>query len=100
MIGLASLRRLEGFGRIAYDNRRGGDGDLVRAQTPWKAPADQRGSISAPGMRRASFFDQSPPVPVFAPPHQTICPQDVRGDVAFSDLVPLLLGTPEKAGVM
>ena len=31
-----------------------------------------RGNISAPGTRRASFFDHSPPVPVFAPPHQTI----------------------------
>ena len=27
-----------------------------------------RGSISAPGTRWASFFDHSPPVPVFAPP--------------------------------
>ena len=27
----------------------------------------QRGSVSAPGTRRASFFDHSPPVPVFAP---------------------------------
>ena len=26
------------------------------------------GSISAPGARRASFFDHFPPVPVFAPP--------------------------------
>ena len=25
-----------------------------------------------PGARRASFFDHSPPVPAFAPPHQTI----------------------------
>ena len=36
-----------------------------------------RGSISAPGAcrvcaGRASFFYHSPPVPVFAPPHQTI----------------------------
>ena len=31
-----------------------------------------RGSMSAPGACRASFFDHSPPVPVFAPPHQTI----------------------------
>ena len=30
------------------------------------------GSISAPGARWASFVDHSPPVPVFAPPHQTI----------------------------
>ena len=37
-------------------------------------------SISAPGMHRASFFDHSPPVPVFGvcgksfpPPHQRIC---------------------------
>ena len=28
------------------------------------------------------------PVPVFAPPHQTICPQQGRGDVATPDLVP------------
>ena len=28
--------------------------------------------MSAPGTRRASFFDHSPPMPVFAPPHQTI----------------------------
>ena len=28
----------------------------------------QEGSISAPGTRRASFFDHSPPVPVFAAP--------------------------------
>ena len=27
----------------------------------------QRGSASAPGVRRASFFDHSPLVPVFAP---------------------------------
>ena len=26
-----------------------------------------RGSVSAPGTHRASFFDRSPPVPVFAP---------------------------------
>ena len=31
-----------------------------------------RGGISAPGARQASFFDHSPPVPIFAPPHQTI----------------------------
>ena len=32
----------------------------------------QRGSISAPGALRASFFFyHSPPMPVFAPPHQT-----------------------------
>ena len=30
------------------------------------------GCIIAPGARRASFFYHSPPVPVFAPPHQTI----------------------------
>ena len=30
------------------------------------------GSISAPGARRASFFNHSPPVPGFALPHQTI----------------------------
>ena len=29
--------------------------------------SSSRGSISAPGARRASFFDHSPPVPVFAP---------------------------------
>ena len=43
------------------------------------------------------FFDQSPPVPVFAPPHQTICPQEGRGDVATADLPP---PPPPKAGVM
>ena len=31
-----------------------------------------RGSISVPGARLASFFDHSPPVPVFAAPHPTI----------------------------
>ena len=34
--------------------------------------AGHGGSISAPGAHRASFFDHSPPVPVFAPPHRTI----------------------------
>ena len=31
-----------------------------------------RGSIRAPGMHRVSFFDHSPPVPVFGLPHQTM----------------------------
>ena len=39
-------------------------------------------------MRRASFFYHSPPVPVFAPLHQTICPQERRGDVATSEFAP------------
>ena len=30
-------------------------------------PQALRGSVRAPGARRASFFDHSPPVPVFAP---------------------------------
>ena len=48
-----------------------------------------RGRVLA---RRASLFDHSPPVPVFAPPHQTICPQEARGDVATSDLVSFCWG--------
>ena len=32
----------------------------------WALPHSPRGSISAPSTRRASFFDHSPPVPVFA----------------------------------
>ena len=60
-----------------------------------------RGSVSALGTRRASFFDHSPPVPVFAPPtpHQTICPQDGRGDVATSDLVPFYWEHPRRQDV-
>ena len=47
---------------------------------------------------RAAFFDHSPPVPVFASPHQTICPQEARGDVANSDLVPFYWEPAEGRG--
>ena len=37
-----------------------------------------------------------PPSP---PPHQTICPQEGRGDVATSDLVPFYWGPPRRQGL-
>ena len=37
------------------------------AQTVRSPGKRKRGSVSTPGARRASFFDHSPPVPVFAP---------------------------------
>ena len=42
------------------------------------------GSVSAPGVRRASFFDHSPPVPVFAPtsPNNLECLLAVSKNVA------------------
>ena len=48
---------------------------------------NKRGSISALGARWASFLDHFPPVPP-PPPHQTICPQELRGDVGPSEFVP------------
>ena len=56
-------------------------------------------SVSARGAGCASFFYPSPSVPVFAPPHQTMCPQEVRGDVATSDLVPFYWGPPRRQGL-
>ena len=47
---------------------------------------------------RGVLVDHSPPVTVFAPPHQTICPQEGRGDVATSDLVPFYWGPSRRQG--
>ena len=52
-----------------------------------------------PEARRASFFYPSPPVPVFAPPHQTNRPQERRGDVAATDFVPFYWGPPRRQGL-
>ena len=50
----------------------------------------------APGI---FFFYHSPRLPVFAPPPQTICPQESRGGVATSHLVPSI-GDQKQAGVV
>ena len=56
-----------------------------------------RGSVSVPGARAGHlFFEHSPCL--FLPPHQTICPQEARGDVATSDFVHFYWGPPRRQG--
>ena len=42
-------------------------GHVLSAKTSSLSSLHQRGSVSAPGVRRASSFDHYPPMPVFAP---------------------------------
>ena len=55
-----------------------------------------RGSVSAPGTLLLPF----PTGACFCPPpHQTICPQEHRGDVSISDLVPFYWGPLRRQGL-
>ena len=52
-----------------------------------------RGSIVTPGI----FFRPFPTRPCFCPPtppHQTLCPQELSGDVDPSEFVPFYWGPP------
>ena len=61
-----------------------------------------QGSVSAPGARQAGtghlFLTIPHPCLFLSPPHQTICPQEGKGDVATSDLVPFYWGPREGKG--
>ena len=69
------------------------DTSLEHPNTDWIAvPQGQGcplGSVSAAGIFSLPFPIRACPPP--PPPHQTICPQEGRGDVATSDLVPFHL---------
>ena len=60
----------------------------------------QWGSINVQG---TLFFLPFPTRACFCPPspphHQTICPQERRGDVAPSDFVPFYWGPPSRLGL-
>ena len=57
-----------------------------------------RGSVSTLGSARHLFFTIAHPCLLFAPPHQTICSQEARGDVATSDLIPFCWGPLRRQG--